>query len=99
MKKTAAPERAAVLFLILIDADLFFVLSQALVFYHAVFESEERIVSADADVVTGVDLRAPLTDENASRKNGLPVLTFYAEALCITVSSVVRGTRSLFMSE
>ena len=37
-----------------INADLFLVLSQTLVFYYAVFESEERIVSADADVVTEI---------------------------------------------
>ena len=96
-KKVALFSRTTLLFLI--NADLFFVSAHALEFNHAVFESEERIVSADADVVTGMDLRASLADENASRKNGLPVLTLYAEAFRIAVSSVVRRTRSLFMSE
>lgn len=86
-------------FSFLINADLLFISAETLVFHHAVFEREERIVPADADVATGVDLRAALTDEDAARKHGLTVLTLYAEAFRVGVSSVVRGTGTLFMSE
>ena len=96
-KKVALFSRTTLLFLI--NADLFFVSAHALEFNHAVFESEERIVSADADVVAGVDLRAALANDDTARKHRLPVLTLYAEAFRVRVSAVVRGTGTLFMSE
>ena len=83
----------------LIYTNLFFVLPFALKLNDAVFQSEERIVSADSDVVAGVDLRAALADDDATRKNLLPVLTLYTEAFRFAVASVVRRARSLFMSE
>ena len=83
------------LFLILIYADLLFVSALALELDNAVLESEERIVSADADIVPGMDLRSALTDNDAAREHCLPVLTLDAEALCLTVTAVVGGTRSL----
>ena len=90
---------AILLFLTLIYADLLFVSALALELDNAVLESEERIVSADADIVTGMDLRSALTDNDAAREHCLPVLTLDAEALCLTVTAVVGGTRSLFMRE
>ena len=86
-------------FLFLINADLFLISAETLVFDHAVFEREERIVSADADVAARMDLRAALADEDTTRKHGLPVLTLYAEAFRVGVTAVVRGTGTLFMSE
>src|SRR5699024_6943808 len=83
----------------LIYADLLFVSALALVLDNAVFEGEARIVSADADVIAGMDLRTSVAEEYAACEHGLPVLTLYAQALRLAVAAVMRGTRSLFMRE
>ena len=83
----------------LVDADLLSVFAETLVLDNAVFEGEEGIVAADADIVAGVDLRPALAHKDAAREHGLTVLTLDAEALRVAVAAVVGGTGTLFMSE
>ena len=84
---------------LLVNAYLFLISALALEFYNAVFECEERIVSADAYVVARVNFRAALAHENAAREYALSVLTLDTEAFRFAVAAVVGGTGTLFMSE
>ena len=99
MQKPPPLGRGGGFILHLIHADLLFVSALALKFDDAVFEGEERIVPADADVVARVDLGAALADDDAARKHCLPVLPLDAEALRLAVAAVVGGTRSFLMRE
>ena len=82
----------------LVNADLLLV-TLRLITNDAILKGEERIISTDADVVTGVDLRAALAHEDATRKNLLAILTLHAKALRVGISAVVGGTGTLFMSD
>ena len=59
--------------LICVNADLFLVSALALVFYDTALECKQRIVSAAAYVVAGMDLRTPLANQNVPREYVLSV--------------------------
>ncbi len=73
--------------------------SSALKFHGAVDKCKESVVFADADVVTGMELGASLTNENVACENELTVRTFCTQSFCGALTTVVRRTGTFFMSE
>lgn len=99
MRKEKATKISVAFCFLLINAHLLLISALALELHNSVFEGKQGVVAADSDVVTGMDFRSALAHDDAPRKYVLTVLTLYAEALCVTVSTVVGGTRTFFMSE
>lgn len=83
--------------LVCVNADLFLVSALALVFYDTALECKQRIVSAAAYVVAGMDLRTPLANQNVPREYVLSVRTLNAEAFGFRITSVSRTTYALLM--
>ena len=82
-----------------INAHFLLVPAPSLIADDAVDEGEQRIVAADADIGAGMDLAAPLADENVARKDLLTVAALGAEALRFAVAAVMGRTGTFFMSE
>ena len=80
-------------------ADLFLILAHSLETNDAVDQSKEGIILAAAHVGTGMDLGAPLSDEDVAGKHELTVRTLCAQPLSSAISAVSRTTYALFMSE
>ena len=87
------------LFRDLVDADLFLILAYSLETDDAVLQRKEGVILATTDIDTGMDLGAPLSDENIARENKLTVRALGTEPLRRTVSTVPRATYALLMSE
>ena len=64
----------------------------------AVNRREERIIAPDAYVVSGVDMRAALPNENASRCHVVPGKPLDAEPFTDTITSVAGTAAAFFMS-
>src|SRR5690606_41736783 len=58
-------------------------------------ESEQGVVTAAADVHTGVELGSTLTDEDLARLHGLTAEPLHAEVLRVGVTAVARAGRAL----
>ena len=54
----------------------------------AVLEGKERIVGTTTHVVSGVDVRAVLANDDVAGRNLLTGKTLYPEALCPRITSV-----------
>ena len=83
----------------IVNADLLSGLVLSLELDNSVHQSVQGIVLADTDVITGMDLSAPLTDQNVSGQDELTVRPLGAEALALTIASVPGGTNTFFMCE
>src|SRR6185369_11482706 len=68
------------------DADEAAALAFVVELNDAVDLGEERVVAADADVHTGVELRSPLTDENRSTGDELSGEALHSEHLRLRVT-------------
>jgi len=66
---------------------------------NAVYERKQRIVFADTNVCTGMNLRASLANEDVPCENRLAVATLHAKSFRFAVSPVVGRTGTFFMSE
>lgn len=64
----------------------------------AVNGREERVIAADADVVSGVDVCAALPNEDASRRHVMPGKPLDTEPFSDTVTSVAGTAAAFFMS-
>ena len=82
---------------LLIDRDLLAVLAEMLETNGAVYESEEGIILALADVGARMDLGSALTNENVAGENELTVSTLRAETLGLGIAAVLGGAHSFFM--
>jgi len=69
----------------------------ALEFDLAVFEGEESVVRADADVEAGHEFRAALADDDGASRDDLPAIRLDATILRIAVASVPGGALTLLM--
>src|SRR5204863_6683658 len=58
---------------------------------------EQRVVAAPADVVAGVELRAPLADDDRAGAHGGAVEDLHAQALGRGVTPVAGGTGTLLL--
>ena len=80
-------------------ADLLLIFALSLKSYNAVDQSEKRIVSAFAYVVTGIKFRSSLSDKNVACENFLSVCTLCAKSLGFAVTTVVGRTGTFLMSK
>src|SRR5665213_2975896 len=60
---------------------------------------EDRMVAADSDALTGVELGAALADEDVARYDELAAEALDAETLGVRVTPVARGARALLGCE
>jgi len=60
-------------------------------------EGEESVIATTADVNAGVEVSSTLTNDDFAGKNLLTTEALYAEALCVGVTTVASGARTLFM--
>ena len=60
-------------------------------------QREQRVILTAADILTSVDVRAVLTDENRARGYGLAGKTLRAKALTAGVTAITGGTESFFV--
>lgn len=69
----------------------------AVPFYYAVRKGEQRVVPAHADILSGVDFRSALAEDNVARQDIFAAVFFDAAALGVGVAPVSRSSLSLFM--
>lgn len=82
-----------------VNRNLFIVFALSFKTDDAVFQCVKRIVAADTYVGAGMDFRTALAHKNVACKHKLSVGTLGTEAFCRAVTSVVRTTRTFFMSK
>jgi hypothetical protein len=63
-------------------------LSEALEFHHTIDQCEERIVTPNPDVVSRVDLRPALPNEDAARGDKLSTKALHAQTLGVAVTTI-----------
>ena len=63
----------------------------------AVGKGEKGMIATHADVVTGVELGAALTDEDGAGENELAAEAFHAETLAVAVAAVACRSLTFFM--
>jgi len=63
----------------------------------AVGKREKGVIAPHADVGTGVEFGAALTDEDGAGENELATEAFHAETLAVTVPTVACGSLTFFM--
>lgn len=74
------------------NADVGFALALLAELYGSVYECEEGVILAHADVFTGVVDRAALTDDDVARLCELAAEQFDAESLAFRLTAVLRTT-------
>ena len=63
------------------------------------FDSGENgVVTTEADIDAGAEVRTMLTYDNGSGKNVLSTIGFYTETLSIAITTVAARAAALFMS-
>ena len=77
------------------NADVGFALALLAELYGSVYECEEGVILAHADVFTGVVDRAALTDDDVARLCELAAEQFDAESLAFRLTAVLRTTYTL----
>ena len=82
-----------------VDGALLAILALALELDMTVNESKEGVVTADTDIVAGMDVRASLTNQNVAREDELTVRAHHAQSLGLGITAVLGGTKALFMGE
>jgi hypothetical protein len=60
-------------------------------------EREQRVVTATADALTGVEVRAALADDDLARVDELAAEALHAESLCVGVATVAGRGRTLLV--
>jgi hypothetical protein len=64
----------------------------------AVDQRENRVIAAEADILTRQKLRAALTDDNVASHDALTAESFYTEPLADAVAAILNAALSFFMS-
>src|SRR5699024_2339797 len=82
---------------LLLDSAAFAVAAHALEVNAAVDQREQRVVAADADALTGMDVGAALTDQDVAGQNVLTVAALDAETLGLRVTAVLGGAYAFFV--
>src|SRR5699024_1287384 len=81
------------------DGNLLAILAQALELDGAVLQSEQGVVAALADVDAGMDVGAPLANQDVAGQNELTVGTLDAQTLGLGVTAVTGGADALLVGE
>jgi hypothetical protein len=79
-----------------INADLSFVLALALKFHYTRNQCKKCVVTSDTHIVSGMEMRAALTNKYIPGTHKLTVCTLSAQTLAFTVPSV-SGTAHAFL--
>jgi hypothetical protein len=82
-----------------VDADPFIFFALSLESDNAVDQREKRIVSADSDVIPGVNRRSALSDQDIPRQYELPVRPFGSESFRVAFASVSGTSDALFVGK
>jgi len=80
-----------------VDADLFFVPTEALKSNNTRDFCKQRVVLANADIGAGMNFGAPLTNQDIPGQDMLSAEAFHAKALRVAVSPVSGGSNPFFM--
>ena len=80
-----------------VNRDLLAVLAHALEFHGAVHQSIESVVSADAHVGAGMDLRSALSDKDVAGQDELAVGPLGSQTLGLAVAAVPGAAHAFFM--
>ena len=81
-----------------VNRNLLAVSAQSLETNAAVYQSEQCVVAATANVGTGMDLCAALSDQDVTSQNELTVSTLSAQALRLGVTTVLCRAAAFLMS-
>ena len=65
--------------------------------HHAIYSGEQSVVATPTNIASGMELRAPLPNNDSSGPDLFAAITFYAKTLGIAVSTVSTGAYALFM--
>ena len=65
----------------------------------AVYQSEQGVILANANVDTGMDVGASLANQDVTGQNKLTVCTLHAQALSLGITAVLGRTAALVVSE
>src|SRR5262245_38872340 len=65
--------------------------------HDAVGGGEQRVVAADADIVTGVHLGAALTDQDVAREDLLAAEALHTQPLALRIAAVTRRAACFLM--
>ncbi len=63
----------------------------------ACIQREQRVILATANTLTGVEMCAALANDDFACLDNLTAEALYAQVLSVGVTTVARGTRTLFM--
>ena len=75
------------------------ILTLALELDMTVDQSEQGVVSADADIDAGMDMRASLANQDVAGQNELTVSALHAQSLRLGITTVLSRTAALLMCE
>ena len=85
--------------LLSVNGALTAILALALELDGTVNQSKQGVILADANIDTGMDVGASLTNQDVAGQNELTVCTLHAQALSLGVTAVLGGTAALVVSE
>ena len=83
----------------LVDGDLLAVLAQTLEANHTVDLGEQGVVAAAANIHTGVNVSAALTNQDVAGQNVLTISALGAETLGLGITAILGGTNALLVGE
>ena len=75
------------------------ILAHALELDSAVNQSKQGVIAADANVGTGMNVRASLANQDVAGQNELTVSALHAQTLGLGVTAVLGGAAALFMGK
>lgn len=82
-----------------VNADSLLAACDMLKLNNTIDKSEKSVVSADSDIVAGMNSSSSLSDDDIAGFNSLSVGLLNAETLSFAVASVLSRTNALLMSE
>src|SRR5699024_195803 len=81
------------------NGDLLAILAQALKLHLAALEGEQGVVAALAHVDAGMDMGAPLANQDVAGQDELAVAPLHAQALGLGITAVAGGADALLVGE
>ena len=82
---------------VLVNADALLIAGHVLEADGTVRKSEQRVVLAATDILTGMDMGATLSDKNVAGNDTLAVGLLHTKTLGLAVTTVLGGTNALLM--
>lgn len=81
------------------DRNFFFAAGNVTELHNAVNQGKQSIVGAAANVLTGMDVGASLSDQNVAGRASLAVSLLNAQTLRLRISAVLGRAHAFFMCE